>query len=218
MCLFLVASGAGVPDGVGRGAGAAVAGRPAALAGALPAYEAREAHALAPAPPSCWAVAAAGWPADVAHSRRRSPEPCACTPAALGLLQHDACCVALAHVRALGCCAARRPESTRAMAQGAAAGASCGGHRPPTIARPNVLAALPPNREQVFQRTARDCPDTIFLGVDADSDGGAEVCDALGIDVLPTLQVGPRGCALGVSRPAAGPFRSACSCRLSRAA
>eukprot|EP00887_Chlorella_sp_A99_P001357 scaffold8.g1357.t1 len=42
--------------------------------------------------------------------------------------------------------------------------------------------------KHVFQRTARDCPDVTFLALDADSEEGQEICDELGIEVLPTLQ------------------------------
>eukprot|EP01025_Chloroclados_australasicus_P006803 TRINITY_DN12168_c1_g1_i2.p2 TRINITY_DN12168_c1_g1~~TRINITY_DN12168_c1_g1_i2.p2 ORF type:complete len:247 (-),score=34.52 TRINITY_DN12168_c1_g1_i2:429-1169(-) len=44
-----------------------------------------------------------------------------------------------------------------------------------------------------FQRTARECPNTIFLEVEADTDGGQELCDRLGIDIVPTLQFYKRG-------------------------
>jgi thiol-disulfide isomerase/thioredoxin len=51
-------------------------------------------------------------------------------------------------------------------------------------------AALEPcrNLKHVFQRTARDCPDVVFLTVEADSDEGQALCDRLGVEVLPTLQ------------------------------
>ncbi len=37
-----------------------------------------------------------------------------------------------------------------------------------------------------FQRTARDCPDAIFLEVEVDED--SDLLDTLGVDVLPTIQ------------------------------
>lgn len=51
-------------------------------------------------------------------------------------------------------------------------------------------AALQPCRalKHTFQRTARDCPDVVFLAADADSDEGELLCDRMGVDVLPTLQ------------------------------
>jgi hypothetical protein len=51
-------------------------------------------------------------------------------------------------------------------------------------------AALAPclKLKHIFQRTARDSPDVIFLAVEADTDQGAEFCDKYGIEVLPTLQ------------------------------
>jgi thioredoxin-like negative regulator of GroEL len=51
-------------------------------------------------------------------------------------------------------------------------------------------AALEPCRQlkHTFQRIARDCPDVVFLAADADSDQGHELCDALEVDVLPTVQ------------------------------
>lgn len=54
----------------------------------------------------------------------------------------------------------------------------------------DVKAALEPcrNLKHTFQRTARDCPDVVFLAAEADSDEGQELCDRLNIDVLPTLQ------------------------------
>lgn len=42
--------------------------------------------------------------------------------------------------------------------------------------------------KHVFQRTARDCPDVVFLALEADSEEGHDLCDALGVEVLPTLQ------------------------------
>ncbi|MEW5306069.1 MAG: hypothetical protein WDW36_008566 [Sanguina aurantia] len=44
--------------------------------------------------------------------------------------------------------------------------------------------------KHVFQRIARECPDVTFLHmeVDAQSDEGEELCDRLGVEVLPTLQ------------------------------
>jgi thioredoxin-like negative regulator of GroEL len=42
--------------------------------------------------------------------------------------------------------------------------------------------------KHTFQRTARDCPDVVFLMVEADMEHGEELCDFLGVDVLPTVQ------------------------------
>ena len=52
------------------------------------------------------------------------------------------------------------------------------------------LAALEPcrNLKHTFQRTARDCPDVLFLACEADSEEGQELCDRLNIEVLPTVQ------------------------------
>ena len=44
------------------------------------------------------------------------------------------------------------------------------------------------NLKHTFQRTARDCPDVVFLAAEADSEAGHALCDHLGIEVLPTLQ------------------------------
>lgn len=51
-------------------------------------------------------------------------------------------------------------------------------------------AALEPCRElkHVFLRTARDCPDVVFLTLDADDEEGAGLQEKLGIEVLPTVQ------------------------------
>ena len=59
-------------------------------------------------------------------------------------------------------------------------------------------AALEPclQLKHTFQRTARDCPDVVFLMVDADSDTGDELCGHLGVDVLPTLQFWRHGSLL----------------------
>lgn len=50
-------------------------------------------------------------------------------------------------------------------------------------------AALEPclQLKHTFQRTARDCPDVVFLMVDADADV-EDLCDFLAVEVLPTLQ------------------------------
>lgn len=42
--------------------------------------------------------------------------------------------------------------------------------------------------KHTFQRTARDCPDVQFLMVEAESENGDDLCDYLGVDVLPSLQ------------------------------
>lgn len=42
--------------------------------------------------------------------------------------------------------------------------------------------------KHTFQRTARDCPDVEFLMVEAESENGEDLCDYLGVDVLPSLQ------------------------------
>lgn len=54
----------------------------------------------------------------------------------------------------------------------------------------DIKKALEPcrNLKHTFQRVARDCPDVVFLAAEGDSDQGQELCDTLGIDVLPTLQ------------------------------
>ncbi|EIE26385.1 hypothetical protein COCSUDRAFT_46068 [Coccomyxa subellipsoidea C-169] len=44
------------------------------------------------------------------------------------------------------------------------------------------------NLKHVFARTARDCPDVTFLTLEADSEEGQAACDALGVEVLPTVQ------------------------------
>jgi len=51
-------------------------------------------------------------------------------------------------------------------------------------------AALEPCRmlKHTFQRTARDCPDVVFLAAEVDSDEGRVLCDRLGVTVLPTVQ------------------------------
>ena len=56
-------------------------------------------------------------------------------------------------------------------------------------------AALEPclQLKHVFQRTARDCPDVEFLMVHAEDDNGEEICDRLGVDVLPTVQFWKNG-------------------------
>lgn len=47
--------------------------------------------------------------------------------------------------------------------------------------------------KHTFQRTARDCPDVEFLMVEADTENGEELCDYLGVEVLPTVQFWRRG-------------------------
>ena len=42
--------------------------------------------------------------------------------------------------------------------------------------------------KHTFQRTARDCPDVVFLMVEADTENGEDMCDFLGVEVLPTVQ------------------------------
>lgn len=56
-------------------------------------------------------------------------------------------------------------------------------------------AALEPCKQlkHVFQRTARDCPDVEFLMVQAEDDNGDDICDRLGVDVLPTVQFWKEG-------------------------
>lgn len=56
-------------------------------------------------------------------------------------------------------------------------------------------AALEPCQQlkHVFQRTARDCPDVEFLTVQAEDENGEEICDRLGVDVLPTVQFWKNG-------------------------
>ncbi|KAK9916781.1 hypothetical protein WJX75_006936 [Coccomyxa subellipsoidea] len=44
------------------------------------------------------------------------------------------------------------------------------------------------NLKHVFARTARDCPDVTFLTLEVDTDEGQAACDALGVEVLPTVQ------------------------------
>ncbi|BDA41040.1 Thioredoxin-like protein CDSP32, chloroplastic [Coccomyxa sp. Obi] len=44
------------------------------------------------------------------------------------------------------------------------------------------------NLKHVFARTARDCPDVTFLTLEADTEEGQAACDALGVEVLPTVQ------------------------------
>lgn len=50
--------------------------------------------------------------------------------------------------------------------------------------------------KHTFQRTARDCPDVVFLMVEADIENGEEMCDFLGVDVLPTVQFWRHGTRL----------------------
>ena len=39
-----------------------------------------------------------------------------------------------------------------------------------------------------FQRTARDCPDAMFLEVLVDGEEGEDLLDTLGVEVVPTVQ------------------------------
>ena len=54
----------------------------------------------------------------------------------------------------------------------------------------DVKASLAPCAElkHVFQRTARDCPDVVFLNFEADGPEASALADRLGIEILPTLQ------------------------------
>lgn len=56
-------------------------------------------------------------------------------------------------------------------------------------------AALVPCAQikSVLQRTARECPDVVFLSLSADTEQGSALCSELGIEVLPTLQFWRRG-------------------------
>lgn len=47
--------------------------------------------------------------------------------------------------------------------------------------------------KHTFARTARDCPDAVFLELDAGSPAGAEAASALGVSTLPTVQFYVRG-------------------------
>ncbi|KIZ03161.1 hypothetical protein MNEG_4795 [Monoraphidium neglectum] len=51
-------------------------------------------------------------------------------------------------------------------------------------------AALRPceNIKHTFVRTARECQDVVFLSLQADDEEVADLCDELGIEVIPTLQ------------------------------
>ncbi|KAL4424978.1 hypothetical protein ABPG77_002863 [Micractinium sp. CCAP 211/92] len=51
-------------------------------------------------------------------------------------------------------------------------------------------AAMDPCRglKHAFARIARECQDVVFLSLEADTDDGSELCERLGIDVLPTVQ------------------------------
>lgn len=47
--------------------------------------------------------------------------------------------------------------------------------------------------KHVFVRTARACPDVVFLQAVADTEGGEVICKELGINVLPTVQFWKEG-------------------------
>jgi hypothetical protein len=47
--------------------------------------------------------------------------------------------------------------------------------------------------KSTLQRTARECPDVIFLSLSADTEEGSALCSELGIEVLPTIQFWKRG-------------------------
>jgi hypothetical protein len=59
-------------------------------------------------------------------------------------------------------------------------------------------AALQPclGIKSTLQRTARECPDVVFLSLSADTDEGAALCGDLGVTVLPTIQFWRRGVLL----------------------
>eukprot|EP00884_Botryococcus_braunii_P011284 jgi/Botrbrau1/20156/Bobra.0173s0057.1 len=44
------------------------------------------------------------------------------------------------------------------------------------------------NVKHVFQRVARDSPDVIFLQLEAETEEGAEACQRLGVQTIPTIQ------------------------------
>jgi len=50
--------------------------------------------------------------------------------------------------------------------------------------------------KHTFARTARDCPNSVFLELDADGDAGAAACAALGAAVVPTVQFYKSGALL----------------------
>ncbi|GBF98486.1 thioredoxin chloroplastic [Raphidocelis subcapitata] len=50
--------------------------------------------------------------------------------------------------------------------------------------------------KHTFQRTARECPDVLFMSLHADADEAQELCDELGIEVIPTLQFWRNGAKL----------------------
>ncbi|KAL4457874.1 hypothetical protein ABPG75_012739 [Micractinium tetrahymenae] len=56
--------------------------------------------------------------------------------------------------------------------------------------RADQRAAMEPCRglKHSFARISRECQDVAFLSLEADSDEGSELCDRLGIEVLPTVQ------------------------------
>lgn len=64
--------------------------------------------------------------------------------------------------------------------------------------REDKEAALAPCQEikHVFARTARDCPEVTFLALEAESEEAQELCDELGIRVLPTVQFWKEGSML----------------------
>jgi hypothetical protein len=47
--------------------------------------------------------------------------------------------------------------------------------------------------KSTLQRTARECPDVVFLSLSADTEEGSALCSELGIEVLPTIQFWKRG-------------------------
>lgn len=59
-------------------------------------------------------------------------------------------------------------------------------------------AALQPcvHLKHTFQRTARECPDVVFLSLQVDAEESQELCDELGIEVVPTLQFWRNGSKL----------------------
>jgi hypothetical protein len=54
----------------------------------------------------------------------------------------------------------------------------------------DVKAAQEPcaQLKHVFLRTARECPDVVFLDLEVGEDSGADLADKLGVDVLPSIQ------------------------------
>ena len=66
-------------------------------------------------------------------------------------------------------------------------------------------AALQPcvNIKHTFARTARECPDVVFLSLQVDDEDAQELCDELGIDVVPTMQFWRGGAKLWEHKGAA---------------